>query len=102
MIESACQALKYGYRLELIYHGHSRVVEVHAVGYTAEGNAILRAWQVRGGSVHGERTGWKLFRLDEAGALRVSTEKSRAPRTGYTPDDPAMEKILCRVTAEKP
>lgn len=96
-IETACEALRAGRRLRLSYDGHSRVVEVHTVGSTRDGHAIMRAWQVRGGSAGGERVGWKLMRLDEAASARLTDERSRAPRPDYNPRDPAMLTICCRV-----
>jgi hypothetical protein len=56
--DTACQALRSRRRLELRYDGFARCVEVHAVGFTKAGHAVLRGWQVR--------AGWKLMRLDEA------------------------------------
>ncbi len=94
----ACEALKTGKTLELRYDGYTRAVEVHAVGRSSEGNAIMRVWQVRGGSVSNERVGWKLMRLDEAtSAAILNHEDSQAPRAGYKRGDSAMAHVICQL-----
>lgn len=93
----ACDALRSGRCLELRYDGYFRLVEVHAVGATKDGNDIMRVWQVRGGSNSGERQGWKLMRLDEAFTAVVTDEKSEAPRRGYKRGDVAMTIIHCQI-----
>ena len=95
--ETACKALREKKILDLRYDGYSRCVEVHAVGYAKTGAALMRAWQVRGGSSSGERTGWKLMRLDEALGAAISDESSSAPRPGYRRGDPAMMRIICEI-----
>jgi len=92
-----CSALRVRKCLEVRYDGFTRVVEVHAVGITAEGDAVMRVWQVRGGSVSQEPVGWKLLRLDEARSLGVLAEDSAAPRPGYRRDDAAMRAITCQL-----
>ena len=96
-VDTACEALRRKRLLELSYDGYSRAVEVHAVGWSKDGCAIMRAWQVRGGSASGERSGWKLMRLDEASASRVLDEASEAPRRGYKRGDAAMSRIACEL-----
>lgn len=93
----ACEALQKGCCLELQYDGYSRIVEVHAVGTTKDGNTVMRCWQVSGGSVSGERAGWKLFRLDEARGSLIAHVASQAPRTGYKRGDPAIAFIRCQI-----
>jgi hypothetical protein len=93
----ACIALRAKKRLELRYDGFTRVVEVHAVGATKDGNDVMRAWQVRGGSVSGQPVEFKLLRLDEAFTAHMIDEKSDAPRDGYKRGDPAMKIIYCEV-----
>jgi len=94
---TACEALHAGKCLELRYSGFSRVVEVHAVGVSTADNHVMRVWQTRGGSVSGERVGWKLMRLDEALSAHVIDEPSEAPRTGYKRGDVAMKMIKCQL-----
>ncbi len=96
-LETACAALRSRKCLELRYDGYSRVVEVHAAGYTKDGNAIMRVWQVRGGSVSGERTGWKLMRADETFSAHLTDEPSLAPRPGFKRGDAAMDRIVCEI-----
>jgi len=93
----ACEALSAGKSLSITYDGYSRIVEVHAVGTTNDGNPIMRVWQVSGGSASGERTGWKLLRLDKTWGYGLTDEGSQAPRRGYKRGDPAIEVIRCQV-----
>lgn len=92
---TACAALRSGRRLDLLYHGFRRVVEVHAVGVTDEGQAVMLAWQVRGGSVSHVPTGWKLFRLDAIRDAAPTDEASSAPRPGYNGGGQAMARTIC-------
>jgi hypothetical protein len=92
-----CEALQKGKLLQLRYDGFFRVVEVHAVGNTKEGNLVMRVWQVRGGSVSGESQGWKLLRLDEAIGGQLIDENSQAPRHGYRRNDSVMITISCQL-----
>jgi len=98
--EAACNLLHSGKRLGALYHGFPRVVEIHAVGFTEEGHAVMLVWQVRGGSVSHVPTGWKLFRLDEIGEAGPTDEPSTAPRPGYNGGGPAMARTLCELPYE--
>ncbi|MQB08538.1 hypothetical protein FCH38_04850 [Agrobacterium tumefaciens] len=97
VLHTPCEALRSAKCLELRYDGYVRVVEVHAVGITDEGNGIMLVWQVRGGSNSGERQGWKLMRLDETFSIHLIEEKSSAPRAGYKRGDKAMASIRCQI-----
>lgn len=95
--QTACDALTKGCCLEIRYDGYIRVVEVHAVGWTKDDNAVMRVWQLRGGSVRNEPIGWKLLRLDETIGSVILDEKSSAPRPGYKRGDKAMARIVCQL-----
>jgi hypothetical protein len=96
-VQLACEALQSGQVLEIRYDGYSRSVEVHAVGLTKEGNAVMRVWQVSGGSASNEPVGWKLLRLDEATGAIVTQQRSLAPRPGYKRGDTVMRQITCQL-----
>jgi hypothetical protein len=96
-VKTACDALQSGCILQLRYDGYTRDVEVHAVGVTKENHAVMRVWQVAGGSVSHEPVGWKLLRLDEATGASVTNQKSLAPRPGYKRGDKVMSTIRCQL-----
>ena len=93
----AQQAVRTKKCLELRYDGFTRVVEVHTVGLKNKGGEAMRVWQVRGGSVSGERTGFKLLDLDETFSAHVINEQSHAPRMGYKRGDTAFQNIYAQV-----
>lgn len=96
-VETACEALSKGKCLELRYHGMVRVVEVHAVGASSDGQDLMRVWQVLGGSRSGGATGWKLLRLADTRSPLVTQYNSFAPREGYVRGDPALATIYCQL-----
>lgn len=95
--DQAISALRANKLLTLHYHGFARDVEVHAVGYSAEGVLMMRVWQVGGGSVSNERVGWKLMRLNDAVGASISEIDSLAPRPGYKRGDKALSSILAEL-----
>lgn len=96
-LAQACEAIAKSRRLALTYAGHDRVVEVHVAGHARQGEPLMRAWQVRGGSESGEPVGWKMFRMEDVTALRLTDERSLAPRPDYEPHDPAIVRIVCQI-----
>ena len=97
LIQVACDAIQKGKVLRLNYDGFSRGLEVHAVGYTKDDVAIMRVWQISGGSASNERTGWKLMHIDEARSAEISESDSAAPRTGYKRGDKAISRIVAEL-----
>jgi hypothetical protein len=95
--QTACESLRAGKLLSVMYDGYSRAVEVHAVGVSKAGHTIMRVWQVRGGSVSNEPVGWKLLRLDEARGFGMLHDDSLAPRNGYKRGDKDMVRIICQL-----
>lgn len=88
--DAAVSAIESGLCLELRYDGFSRLVEVHAVGTSKTGQLCMRVYQVSGGSVSGERAGWKMMLIDKSFSAHLSTTRSEAPRPGYTRRDRDM------------
>lgn len=93
MNQIVIKAIKERHILELRYHGWARFVEPHAYGRDKGGDEILRCYQVSGGSVSGERTGWKLLKLREMIALHMS-DKGFTPRLDYKQNDKYMIHIF--------
>jgi hypothetical protein len=93
----ACEALNAGKCLEISYDGFRRVVEVHAVGTTSDGNPVMRAWQVRGGSKSGTTSGWKILSLEKTWSYSILDEDSLAPRPQYKRGDKAIAHIRCQI-----
>jgi hypothetical protein len=91
-LETACAALAKGCCLELRYRGENLCVDVHIVGYGADHEPLLHAWQ-RVGFTSG---GWRTLQLKDARSPDISGYISEAPRPGYRPD-PAIVEIVCQI-----
>lgn len=97
MNQPICEAVERRIVLELRYSTYSRLVEPYVYGVSRRGDELLRCYQVAGGSVSGERRGWKLLRIDHIASFHT-TETSFEPRTrSYNPEDRAMRSIYCRI-----
>jgi hypothetical protein len=79
--------------LELRYSGYCRVVEPHAYGLSAEGDELLRCFQVSGGSESGESVGWKLLKVREVFSLCLQAHRFNT-RANYRRGDKAISHIF--------
>lgn len=91
-----CDAIGAHFKLELTYHGYSRLVEPYALGLDKGGEATLRCYQVTGGSESGDSAGWKLLKLAEMYQVAIVREEFSIRRE-YRRGDKAMTRILCEV-----
>lgn len=91
MLTTIKQAIAEMRRLEIYYEPGSRLIEPHAVGYSKDGNVLLRAYQVSGASASGEHEHWKLFRLDRMMSAHLTADRFSGPRDGYKTGDKAMK-----------
>ena len=97
MNQQICDAIDRHIVLELRYHSYSRLVEPYVYGVSRIGDELLRCYQVAGGSVGGDRRGWKLLKAADIASFHA-TQTSFAPRTrSYNPQDPGIPQIYCRI-----
>jgi hypothetical protein len=95
---AAMKALATGLRLEVVYDGLPRIVEVHAIGLSQKGKPVMRVYQVLGDSHSGQEQGWKLMSLGKVHKMpQILDIKSAAPRPGYNPGDKGMLRIFTEV-----
>lgn len=76
--------------LKWTYPPGDRWIEPHALGRSADGNLLLRAYQTNGASASGEHKWWKLFRVDRAEGFEPSGSFD-GPRPEYKRGDRAMK-----------
>ena len=91
MKRKLAEAIRNRNVIELDYPPGLRTIEPHAVGISADGNGLLRAYQTGGASRSGEHEHWKLFRLDRITWLNVTDRTFSGPRPGYKKGDKAMK-----------
>ncbi len=90
MKREIAEAIRNQNVIHLSYPPGDRTIEPYAVGSSAKGNDLLRAYQTSGASQSGEHEHWKLFRLDRIDRLDVTDETFEGPRPGYKRGDRAM------------
>lgn len=94
------EALQTRRRLKFKYHGHSRVVEPHAVGLVTGDRRALLGWQVSGGSDSEPPPGWRTFVLPEITGLKLM-RRTFTPRPEYRPETRQLKSVEAEV-ARKP
>lgn len=87
------QAINSEFLLSFSYDGYHRVVEPHAYGTTADGNEVLRAYQVEGGHKSAHFQNWHLFSVAKMVQVECTNRRFNGPRQGYKRGDKAMEYI---------
>jgi hypothetical protein len=96
MNSTIIEAIKNKKILELRYSGYSRQVEPHAYGRDSDGDELLRCYQTAGGSVSGERAGWKLLKVGDIYSLHLLNSQFN-PRPNYKKGDKSMERIFAEL-----
>jgi hypothetical protein len=91
MIQTITAALAAKQTITISYPPGMRTVEPHALGHSAGGDLLLRAFQTDGASASGEHKDWKLFRLDRAANVGGTGITFIGPRPGYKRGDSAMK-----------
>jgi len=89
--QTIADAIRNRHRLTINYEPGGRTIEPHVLGYSSEGNLLLRAYQVDGASKSGEPRHWKLFRVDRMASANDNGDGFDGPRPLYNPDDSAMK-----------
>jgi len=80
------------------YHGHTRVVEPHALGRISDDRRALLGWQVSGGSASEPPPGWRTFVLAEIQSMKL-LRKNYTPRRDYHPETTKLKSIEAEVAA---
>ena len=91
MLTTIKNAIASRTRLTINYPPGVRVIEPHAIGYSKDGNILLRAYQTEGASASGEHEHWKLFRLDRLEGANDNGGSFGGPRPDYRKGDKAMK-----------
>lgn len=91
-VATITDAIRRKRMLHLDYHGKSRTVIPHVLGYAGAGQLSLSAYQVSGTG-----NGWRMFHLDEVSKVESTGTGFSRPRHDYNPNDPAFDKIVARL-----
>lgn len=93
-----CEAIQNRLVIKFIYDGETRVVEPFALGYHKDtGNLVLRSYRVGGYSKSANEPPWRLFVMNNATELEITTTAAQSDREYYNPNDKHMSEILCNV-----
>jgi predicted DNA-binding transcriptional regulator YafY len=88
-----CDAIRDRKVISFHYKGRVRTVEPHLVGYDADGDLTLSAWQLSGGS----GVGFRDFHVSKLSGLTITQQSFAGARPGYNPGDKTLKRIVCRL-----
>lgn len=85
--------------LRFTYKGHARVVEPHAYGRNAKGDAVLHAYQTTGASASRPPPGWRTFSVAGIEGIEMGEEVFAEAREGYSPNELHLAPLWAEVPA---
>ena len=91
------RAINSKFILQFWYNGGTRTVEPFCYGINEEGKEVLRGYQIRGYNESGKAQEWKLFKVEKILSLTVVNKQFAGARPQYSPEDPDMVTIFCRI-----
>jgi hypothetical protein len=91
--QTLCAAIAERRIVAFIYKGRLRTAEPHILGADHQGEAILSAWQLSGGSGEAFRT----YRLQAMSKVRLTGAQFAGPRPAYNPRHTIFAEIDCRL-----
>lgn len=91
------RAIATRHLVQLDYNGSTCIVEPHIYGVDTRGHETLSAYQVVGGSLSGENTGWKTFEMAKAGDVQMLASRFGAPRRAYNPADAKFRTVYSQL-----
>lgn len=97
MLDLISQAITERKLLAFNYDGENRLVEPHALGYTAKGKLSVRGFQPAGGTTR--ELGWKLFTIEKIQDLTVLPLTFEYARPGYALGDKQLPQLVAQVEA---
>lgn len=98
MLQTLADAIQHKRVIEFIYDGCQRIVEPHAVGYSSQGNLLLRCYQVGGQTRSSPVPDWRLMTVAKIQNLGVVPNRHfTSPRDDYKRGDSAMATIYAQL-----
>lgn len=88
-----CEAIQKRRLISFTYDNRFRTVEPHLVGYDADRDLTLSAWQVHGES----KEGWHSFHVSKITGLTITGHSFEGTRQGYNPRDPRVPQVICHL-----
>jgi hypothetical protein len=88
-----CKHIQSKAIITFFYKGSIRVVEPHLLGYDADNELTLSAWQLSGGSGQGFRD----FHVSKVSGVTTTGKNFTHARQGYNPNDQTLSRVLCRI-----
>jgi hypothetical protein len=78
-------------RVTIWYNGGYRTIEPHTLGFGANMQMLLRAYQLDGHSNSDKPVAWKLLSVNKLRNVAANGETFASPRPGYCQGDKAMK-----------
>lgn len=98
MLDTIKRAIIERKTITIDYPPGPRIIEPHCLGWSADGNPLLRGYQTEGASASGEHENWKLLRIDRIRGVPEAGGGFSGPRPLYNPNDKAMKRgIIARL-----
>lgn len=93
MSDTICAAIHRRAIILFWYDGSKRKVEPHLLGYASNGNLLLSAFQIYGGS----GSDWRDFLVSSMSGLSITEEIFQIARQGYNRNDRKFSRVICRI-----